>query len=123
MQTNKLVITNLDKLQITKIKPFALYFTYDGERYMLHKDTSGYYGYIALYKRILNKYGSVIKVEWINAGYYGLDYIYEIIRPIQLKSSPSIIKLGIKLGCYKLIDKEYFVKKLVEYGFIKYSLC
>lgn len=123
MKINTLAITDLDKLQITKIRPFALYFTYDGERYMLHRDESDYYGYIALYKRILNKHGSVIKVQWITAGHYGLDYIDEIIKPIQLKSSPSTIKLGIKLGCYKLIDKEYFVKKLVEYGFIEYSLC
>ena len=120
MKINTLTITDLDKLQITKIKPFALYFTYDGERYMLHESSDGYYGYIALYKRILNKYGSAIKVEYLSAGHYGLDSVYDVIRPIQLKSS-SIIKLGIKLGCYKLIDKEYFVRKLTEYGFI-YSL-
>ena len=122
MQDNTLTITDLDKLQITKIKLFTIYFTYDNERYMLHEGSSdGYYGYIELYKRVLNKHGSVIRVEYLNAGHYGLDSVYEVIRPIQLLSTPSIIKLGIKLGCYKLIDKEYFVRKLTEYGFI-YSL-
>lgn len=120
MQDNTLTITDLDKLQITKIKPFKVYFTYDNERYMLHENSDGYYGYIDISKRILNEYGSVIRVEYLNTvtADYNLESIYELIRPIQLKQTISLIKLGIKLGNYKLIDKEFFVRKLTEYGYI-----
>lgn len=118
---NRLNITDLDKLTITKVKPFVLYFTYDNERYMLHENSDGgYYGYMDIAKRILNEHGSVIKIEYLDTvnGYRNLESIDQVIRPIQLKQSTSILKLGIKLGNYKLIDKEYFIRQLTKYGYI-----
>lgn len=120
MLNNILNITDLDKLTITKVKSFAIYFTYDNERYMLHEEIDGYYGYMEICKRILNEHGSVVKVEYLDTitADYNLKSIYQVIRPIKLKQSTSILKLGIKLGNYKLIDKEYFVRQLTKYGYI-----
>lgn len=117
---NILNITDLDKLTITKVKSFAIYFTYDNERYMLHEEIDGYYGYMEICKRILNEHGSVVKVEYLDtvSGYRDLEYVHQLIRPVKLKQSTSILKLGIKLGNYKLIDKEYFVRQLTKYGYI-----
>ena len=120
MANNILNITDLNKLTITKVKPYAVYFTYDNEKYMLHENSELYYGYIEICKRILNEHGSVVRVEYLDtvSADYGLESLCQIIRPIQLKQTSSIIKLGIKLGNYKLIDKDFFVRKLTNYAYI-----
>lgn len=36
---NKLNITDLDKLKITKVKSWVVHFIYDGQKYFLHDDS------------------------------------------------------------------------------------
>ena len=89
MANNILNITDLNKLTITKVKPYAVYFTYDNEKYMLHENSELYYGYIEICKRILNEHGSVVRVEYLDtvSADYGLESLCQIIRPIQLKQT------------------------------------
>ena len=42
MKNNKLIISDLSKLKITKIKSWAIYFTYNNKHYML-KDMGEWY--------------------------------------------------------------------------------
>ena len=100
-------IKDLSKLKITKVKTWAIYFDYDGEKYLLHGSSGDDYEYnIILYKRVpLN-----------NKGKYNLKYICG-----QPTSNDGVeyryIKYFGKQICYKHIDKEYFVKKLTYNGY------
>lgn len=100
---NKLVINKgkLDKLSITKIKDWSIYFTYEDKRYMLHEDSEGYYGYWNLYERIFDKDNNLIKVEFIAS----CDF---------MESVNDVIKYYRHKIVYKHIDKEYFVSQLNE---------
>lgn len=100
---DKLNITDLDKLKITKVKPWVVYFTYDGQRYFLHDD-SDEDRCTGLYK----KNGK--NIERIS-GVITLSKPYDFIR-IKKKIKPS------KILVYNQIDKEYFVKKLTRQGIV-----
>lgn len=101
-----LEIKDLSKLKITKVKDWAVYFDYDGEKYLLHGRTEDYEYDITLYKRMpLNDKGKY-KLEYIFSKISTSDYIKSIY-----------IKYFSKQMCYKHIDKEYFVKKLTYYGY------
>lgn len=100
---NKLVINKgkLDKLSITKIKDWSIYFTYEDKRYMLHEDSEGYYGYWNLYERIFDKDNNLIKVEFIASCDF-MESVRDVIKYYRYKI------------VYKHIDKEYFVSQLNE---------
>ena len=107
-------IDNLDKLKITKIKPWCIYFTYDNKYYMVHEDSEGYYGYINLYERIINENGTVmdtIPLETNVTYYSGISNVSELIKNKYTNTKRCLI--------YKHLDKEYFVKKLTMSGYIK----
>ena len=100
---NKLVINKgkLDKLSITKVKDWSVYFTYENKKYMLHEDSEGYYGYWNLYERIFDKDNNLIKVEFIASCDF-MESIHDVIKYYRHKI------------VYKHIDKEYFVSQLNE---------
>ena len=63
-EEQKLKINNINKLKITKIKDWAIYFTYDNARYLLHANT-----YTTLYKRKpLNECGK-FELQWMCSKY------------------------------------------------------
>lgn len=96
-------ITSLDKLQITKVKDWKVHFTYDGTKYCLI-DISDDDRCIALFKI---EYNEITK-----------RYFNEIIgSKITTHTPKDSIKYIGKGEVYSQIDKEHFVKKLVELGF------
>ena len=100
---NKLVINKgkLDKLSITKVKDWSVYFTYENKKYMLHEDSEGYYVYWNLYERIFDKDNNLIKVKFIASCDF-MESIHDVIKYYRHKI------------VYKHIDKEYFVSQLSE---------
>lgn len=99
-------IQDLSKLKITKVKNWAIYFTYDDEKYLLHGSCSDYEYGLHLYKRIpINECGKY-KLDFIDGALATSDYIKN-----------KYIKFFGKCLCYKKIDKEYFVNKLTWDGF------
>lgn len=109
----KLEIKDLSLLKITKVKDWAVYFTYDNEKYLLHGSTDGGDSSITLYLRIpLNDNGKY-KLEPLNGKWTKDDYIAnKYIR---------VDKVG-KQNCrtihYSEIDKSYFVKQLTNDEFV-----
>ena len=115
---NKLEITDLSKLKITKIKEayyiYAIFFTYDSDKYLLHHSDAEYESSTTLYKRVpLN-----------NCGKYDL----EIIRNIGDVALSSFLRINNKIdnkyikyslsNCYCQIDKKFFAKRLTYHGLV-----
>jgi hypothetical protein len=102
---SKLIVKDLSKLKITKVKSWAIYFDYDNEKYLLHGSSEDYEHSIRLYKRIWN--GKKYELDCI-FGKFTIteDVKYKYIKPINAKyfKKDTIV--------YSQIDKEYFVKKL-----------
>lgn len=107
----KLIITDLSKLKITKVKDWAIYFNYDNEKYLLHGSCCDYeYGY-NLYKRIPDISKNRYKLDCIARDFSDDDCIRH-----------EFTKESVKRGfTYSQIDKEYFVNKLVEWDFTEYN--
>ena len=97
---NKLNISDLNLLKITKVKPWAIYFTYDNVKYLLHADDEGYYNSLVLYKRIESN--NKIKLKQISTDYKRCSsaFAYEYLDFYKL---PTV---------YKHIDKTKFVAKM-----------
>ena len=95
---NILNISNLDKLKITKIKSWAIYFTYDNNKYLLHLGDADEYDTITtLYLRTpINNTGQY-KLEPI-VWHYG-DFIPSIKYKTKKKYD----------GTLSQIDKQDFV--------------
>lgn len=103
-----LEIKDLSKLKITKVKPWAIYFDYDNEKYLLYGRNEDYEYDITLYKRV--------PLPLNDKGKYKLEYIFSQISASDYIKS-TYIKYFSKQMCYKHIDKEHFVKKLTYDGF------
>lgn len=105
----KLIITDLNKLKITKVKDWAIYFNYDNEKYLLHGSYCNYEYSSNLYKRIPinNKY----ELVYMAGEYTWDDYIKgEFIKEYHKRTL-----------VYNQIDKEYFVNQLVRWEFAEYN--
>lgn len=79
----KLIITDLSKLKITKVKNWAIYFNYDNEKYLLHGSCCDYEYSSNLYKRIPinNKYELVYMAgEYTWDDYIKGEFIKNIIK-------------------------------------------
>ncbi len=92
-----------DRLEITKVKPWAVYFTYDNDKYLLHGSTEDYESHIRLYKRIWN--GKKYALECIS-GFLATDEDVEY----------RFVKYKCKGKVYSQIDKSKFVALLEYYG-------
>ena len=100
-------MNDLSLLEITKVKPWAIYFDYDNKHYLLHGKADGYESIQELYERQLDKNGNydLIFIKSRYGRYYlDSDYIKSISR---------------KTIVYNQIDKEYFSEQLTRSGFIE----
>lgn len=105
---DKLNITDLDKLKITKVKPWVVYFTYDGQRYFLHDDSDEDRS-TGLYKK------NDRNIELIGAA-ITLSFPSHFIRVKKnIKEPKGYPTLNV---VHNQIDKEYFVKRLTREGII-----
>lgn len=102
----KINITDIDKLHITRLKYQTIHFTYDRVKYMIVDDGEED-AHLSLYKRVPDECGK-LKNILIN-GKITLMHAYSFTRDIS-KHKP-------KNSTYACLDKEYFIKKLVEVGF------
>lgn len=118
---NKLTITadkDLDKLKITKVKPWCIYFTYDNRYYMLHEEDEygdEYESEVVLYERFLNNHGNVIKCKPLASCVKPLN-IKEFINKLKIVNHDGSCGYNI---IYSKIDKIHFVNGLYKYGFNK----
>lgn len=95
----KLEINDLDKLKITRVKYYLIYFDYDGEHYMLINDTDED-AHLSLYRRNIT-----------DKGFVTLEFITGRITTLSIG---SFIRYAGKQMVYANINKEYFVKTLVK---------
>lgn len=102
-----LTITDLTKLKFTKVKGWKVYFDYEDQHYML-LDDSDEDAHLSLYRRKIDN--GKVTVTWLNGKVTSLK-IYSIIKDISKRRPTNLV--------YTNIDREYFVKKLVELGFTK----
>lgn len=98
---------DLSLLEITKIKPWAIYFDYGNKHYLLHGKADGYESIQELYERQLDKNGNYDLI-FIKSR-YGRDYL----------DSGYIKSINRKTIVYNQIDKEYFREQLTRSGFIE----
>ena len=98
---------DLSLLQITKVKPWAIYFDYDNIHYLLHGKADGYESIQELYKRQLDKNGNYDLI-FIKSR-YGEDYF----------ASNYIKSIDQKTIVYNQIDKEHFREQLIRSGFVE----
>ena len=100
-------IKNLTLLKITKVKPWEIFFDYNNKHYFLHGKNEEYEEFQELYERYLDKNGN-----------YTLEFIKgcsetEDVKSIYIKNAYG------KSIVYSQIDKDFFVKQLMKYGFVK----
>lgn len=100
-------MNDLSLLEITKVKPWAIYFDYDNKHYLLHGKADGYESIQELYERQLDKNGNYGLIFIKNR--YGRDYLV----------SDYIKSINQKTIVYNQIDKEYFREQLTRSGFIE----
>lgn len=100
-------MNDLSLLEITKVKPWAIYFDYDNKHYLLHGKADGYESIQELYERQLDKNGNYDLI-FIKSR-YGRDYF----------DSGYIKSINRKTIVYNQIDKEYFREQLTRSGFIE----
>lgn len=100
-------MNDLSLLEITKVKPWAIYFDYDNKHYLLHGKADGYESIQELYERQLDKNGNYGLIFIKNR--YGRDYLV----------SDYIKSMNQKTIVYNQIDKEYFREQLTRSGFIE----
>lgn len=101
-----LKINDLSKLKIRKVKSYKIYFDYDNKSYLLIDD-SDEDSHMSLYKRNFVAENR-IQLEFISGAY--TSDINQYIKDISKKQPTHIV--------YSNIDREYFVKKLVEHGLV-----
>lgn len=102
-----LTITDLTKLKFTKVKSWKVYFDYEDQHYML-LDDSDEDAHLSLYRRKIDN--GKVTVIWLNGKVTSLK-VYSIIKDISKRQPTNLV--------YTNIDREYFVKKMVELGFTK----
>lgn len=100
-----LTIKDLTKLKFTKVKGWKVYFDYEDQHYML-LDDSDEDAHLSLYRRKIDN--GRVKLTWLNGKVTSLK-VYSIIKDISKGRPTSLV--------YTNIDREYFVKKLVELDF------
>lgn len=100
-------MNDLSLLEITKVKPWAIYFDYDNKHYLLHGKADGYESIQELYERQLDKNGNYDLI-FIKSR-YGEDYF----------ASNYIKSINRKTIVYNQIDKEHFREQLIRSGFVE----
>ena len=105
-------------LKITKIKQWAIYFSYDGEKYILHESNQDYESGLTLYKKVENEnkytleaissaYGSLFQLKSKITGKYMynnsvynqvdlFDFVCKMAKRKLITSSDAEVELRIK---------------------------
>lgn len=107
-----LEIKDLSLLKITKVKDWAVYFTYDTEKYLLHGSSDGGDNSMTLYLRIPFGSDGKYKLEPIKGKWSSTDYVSSYIKVNKVGNGKN------KTIHYSEIDKEFFVKQLTNDGFV-----
>lgn len=108
----KIEIKDLNKLRFKRVKPWSIKFVYADETFLIHLcDCPEEDNTLELYAVEHNEVGNS-KLELLNANITTktpMDFIKDISNPFCHKKTIT----------YSNIDKQYFVKKLVEIGWCK----
>lgn len=102
----KIEIKDLTKLKITKVTSWKVYFDYEEEQHYMLIDDSDEDAHLSLYKRDIDN--GKVTLTWMNGKVTTLR-ISSIIKDISKRRPTSIV--------YANIDREHFVKKLLELEF------
>ena len=103
----KLEITDLSKFKITKLKPWAIYFTYDNIKYLLHEysdDDSN----IVLYKRIQLNNSGKYKLEPISYSWSDIPEITYKLKYIRSNKGRTHNQINIEKLVYTLTEMGLF---------------
>jgi len=106
-----LTINNTSKFKITKLKPsYAMYFTYDNQKYLLHSKSDCGYRITTLYKRnlIWNSY----KLEIVSSVWWDyFDEIYSVINKnyTSINGTPTYSHID-KIDVLKVLNKAKLIK-------------
>lgn len=104
--SEKLVITDLSKIKITKLKSWAIYFEYNSDKYLLHESTDDYDTTVTLYKRI----------PYNDFGKYELEYLCS--KPyMEIPSIEYNKKKKHRIGTHSQINIEKFVYDMTFDGY------
>lgn len=101
-------IKDISKLKFKKVKPWKITFFYEDTLYMI-LDDSGDERHLSLLKQVTHNGKKTF--DYIN-GIITLYSPMDLIKDISRKKSTKVENIT-----YSNIDREYFVKKLVELGF------
>ena len=112
----KLAINDLSLLKIDKLKNWAVYFTYDNEKYLLHGSSDGGDNSMTLYLRVPLDSNGKYKLETITGKYSSTDYVSKYIKENKVGNGRN------RTIHYCDIDKEFFVKQLINDGFVSGAL-
>lgn len=107
----KLEIKDISLLKIDKVKDWAVYFTYDNNKYLLHGSSDGGDYSMTLYLRVPIGSDGKYKLEAITGKYTSSDYVSDYIKVNKVGNGKS------RTIHYCDIDKEFFVKQLTVNGF------
>ena len=100
-------ITDLEKLKFKQVKLWKVLFEYDGHEYLLIDDGEPDEGHISLYERI-----------WVKPNRCNLELVAGALTSLRVSGFiRDISKKRRNSPVYSLIDREYFVKKLIAVGF------
>lgn len=104
---SKIKLEDLRELRITKVTSFKIYFRYKDDYYML-LDESDDDTCISLYKRLWVR-DNRLQLEIVNSAISSMG-MEQFIKDISKKRPAHLV--------YSNIDREFFVKRLVELGFV-----
>lgn len=102
----KICIMDLELLKITKVTTYKIYFKYDDKSYLIIDDSEED-GHISLYERVWVR-DNRLELHFIN-GAIACGSVSQFIQDVSKRRPKSLV--------YSNIDREYFVKKLVEFDF------
>ena len=102
-----LTIKNFRHLKVTKIKPWSIYFDYEGKHYLIHgKSELGEGSWQELYERELDENGKYT-LKKLGCSNYATDDV----------ASEYIKKQNGKITVYSQVDKKFFAYMLTKRGF------
>lgn len=106
-----LIINDISKFKITKLKPnYAMYFTYNNHKYLLHSKSDCGDKVTTLYKR--NLIGNSYKLEVVSSVWWDyFDEIYSVINKnyTSINGTPTYSHID-KIGVLRVLDKWNLIK-------------
>lgn len=100
----RLLIEDLDLLQVYRVKDWAVYFKYSNKYYLLHTRIDSERSLFTLYEKKVNSNGE-----------YELNYLYTSHSSLSIN---DLIRYLYNGSVYSQLDKKYFNNQLLKYDFI-----